>query len=166
MNIFEIVSAIALIIACVFIIVVVLVKDTKSNMSQAISGGSSDNFFQKNAGRTKEARLNRTTVVATAVFFILALVVNIINVHSKPATTDTDSGSSVTESVSSDIEDESDITVDESSSTAEDDVSSAESETESNAESETSTESESAASDTDSAVSESDSGAADESAAE
>lgn len=153
MNIFEIVSAIALIIACVFIIVVVLVKDTKSNMSQAISGGSSDNFFQKNAGRTKEARLNRTTVVATAVFFILALVVNIINVHSKPATTDTDSGSSVTESVSSDIEDESDITVDESSSTAEDDGSSAESEAESNTESESAADS--AASDTDSSADES-----------
>lgn len=155
MNIFEIVSAIALIIACIFIIVVVLVKDTKSNMSQAISGGSSDNFFQKNAGRTKEARLNRTTVVATVIFFVLALAVNIINVHSKPAA-DTDSGSSVTDSVSSDVEDESDITVDDSSSAAEDDGSSAES----------STESESAASDTDSAVSESDSGAADESAAE
>ncbi len=153
MNIFEIVSAIALIIACVFIIVVVLVKDTKSNMSQAISGGSSDNFFQKNAGRTKEARLNRTTVVATAVFFILALVVNIINVHSKPAAADTDSGSSVTESVSSDVEDESDITVDESSSTAEDDGSSAESEAESNTESDSAADS--AASDTDSSADES-----------
>lgn len=153
MNIFEIVSAIALIIACIFIIVVVLVKDTKSNMSQAISGGSSDNFFQKNAGRTKEARLNRTTVVATVIFFVLALAVNIINVHSKPAA-DTDSGSSVTDSVSSDVEDESDITVDDSSSVAEDDGSSVESSTESEA------------SDTDSAVSESDSGAADESAAE
>lgn len=160
MNIFEIVSAIALIIACVFIIIVVLVKDTKSNMSQAISGGSSDNFFQKNAGRTKEARLNRTTVVATVVFFVLALAVNIINVHSKPAA-DTESGSSVTESVSSGAEDESDITIDDSSSVAEDDGLSAESGT--SAESEASTESESAA---DSAVSESDSSAADESASE
>ncbi len=154
MNIFEIVSAIALIIACVFIIIVVLVKDTKSNMSQAISGGSSDNFFQKNVGRTKEARLNRTTVVATVVFFVLALAVNIINVHSKPAA-DTESGSSVTESVSSGAEGESDITADDNSSVAGDDGSSVESGT--------STESESAA---DSAVSESDSSAADESAAE
>lgn len=93
MNIFEIVSAIALIIACVFIIIVVLMKDTNSNMSQAISGGSADNFYQKNAGRTKDAKLNRTAVVATFVFFVLALAVNIINVHSTP-TEDTEEDAS------------------------------------------------------------------------
>lgn len=81
MGIFEIISAIVLIVACVFIVIVVLMSETKTGMSQAIGGASSDNFFQKNSGRTKEAKLNRAAVVATAVFFILALAVNIINVH-------------------------------------------------------------------------------------
>lgn len=81
MGIFEIISAIVLIVACVFIVIVVLMKDTKTNMSQAISGASSDNFFQKNAGRTKEAKLNKATVAATVIFFVLALAVNVINVH-------------------------------------------------------------------------------------
>ena len=53
MGIFEIISAIILIIACVFIVVVVLMKDTKTQMSQTISGSTSDIYFQKNAGRTK-----------------------------------------------------------------------------------------------------------------
>lgn len=81
MNIFEIVSAIILIIACVFIVIVVLMKDTKTQMSQTISGATSDSFFQKNAGRTKEAMLNKATIAAVVVFFILALAVNVINVY-------------------------------------------------------------------------------------
>lgn len=118
MNIFEIISAIALIIACVFIVLVVLMQETKTNMSQAISGGSGDNFYQKNSGRTKEAKLNRIAVVCTVIFFVLALAVNIINTHassdsevkedtSSSIVLDGDSstestGSSVAESTSSD----------------------------------------------------------------
>ncbi len=102
MNIFEIVSAIALIVACVFIVIVVLMQETKANMSQAISGGSADNFFQKNAGRTKEAKLNRIAVFATIVFFVLALAVNIINVHSAPVEDADDTSGIVSEDTTSD----------------------------------------------------------------
>ncbi len=102
MNIFEIVSAIALIVACVFIVIVVLMQETKTNMSQAISGGSADNFFQKNSGRTKEAKLNRVAVVATFVFFVLALAVNIINVHSAPVEDKDDTSGIVSEDTTSD----------------------------------------------------------------
>lgn len=79
MGIFEVISAIVLIIACVFIVVVVLMKETKTQMSQTISGSTSDSFFQKNAGRTKEAMLNKATVAAAIIFFVLALAVNVIN---------------------------------------------------------------------------------------
>ena len=102
MNIFEIVSAIALIVACVFIVIVVLMQETKTNMSQAISGGSADNFFQKNSGRTKEAKLNRVAVVSAFVFFILALAVNIINVHSTPVEDTDDTSGIVSEDTTSD----------------------------------------------------------------
>lgn len=81
MGIFEIISAIVLIIACVFIVVVVLMKETKTQMSQTISGSGSDSFFQKNVGRTKEAMLNKATVAAAVVFFVLALAVNVINIY-------------------------------------------------------------------------------------
>ena len=99
MGVFEIISAIVLIIACVFIVVVVLLKDTKTHMSQTISGTSSDSFFQRNAGRTKEAMLNRATITAAIIFFVLALAVNVINVYSKKAAADNTS-STVNETVS------------------------------------------------------------------
>ena len=103
MGIFEVISAIVLIIACVFIVVVVLMKDTKTQMSQSISGTSSDSFFQKNAGRTKEAMLNKATVVAAIGFFGLALAVNVINVYwgGKGDDVSDSGGSSIVESDSS-----------------------------------------------------------------
>ena len=119
MGIFEIISAIVLIIACVFIVIVVLMKDTKTQMSQTISGSSSDSFYQKNAGRTKEAMLNKATIIAAVVFFVLALAVNIINVHFGKA--EEDEGSDIPTSSVADtvVTDEADITVTVEASTAE-----------------------------------------------
>lgn len=116
MSIFEVVSAIVLIIACIFIVVVVLIKDTKTQMSQTISGSSSDSFYQKNAGRTKEAMLNKATVAAAIIFFVLAIAVNVINVYwggSKKE--DTSSGSSVVSEVSSDTSSSTESSADSSS---------------------------------------------------
>lgn len=105
MEIFEIISAIVLILACVFIVAVVLMKDTKTQMSQTISGSTSDSYYQKNAGRTKEAMLNKATIVAAVVFFVLALAVNVINVYwggSKDDSSSSAPTSSVTSDTSSD----------------------------------------------------------------
>lgn len=98
MGIFEIISAIVLIIACVFIVIVVLMQDTKTQMSKTISGNSSDNYFGKNSGRTKEAMLNKAMTIAAVVFFVLAVVVNVVNVYFggfKGESVDTSSGSTV-----------------------------------------------------------------------
>lgn len=90
MGIFEIISAIILIIACVFIVVVVLMKDTKTQMSQTISGSAADSYYGKNSGRTKDAMLNKATIAACVVFFVLALAVNIINgIYAKKSTENT-----------------------------------------------------------------------------
>ncbi|MGN1341535.1 MAG: preprotein translocase subunit SecG [Oscillospiraceae bacterium] len=98
MGIFEIISAIVLIIACVFIVIVVLMADTKTQMSQTISGNSGDNYFGKNSGRTKEAMLNKATVIAAIVFFVLAVLVNVFNVYfGGSKSDDTSSGSTGSE---------------------------------------------------------------------
>lgn len=133
MGIFEIISAIILIIACVFIVVVVLMKDTKTQMSQTISGSTSDSYFQKNAGRTKEAMLNKATIVAAVVFFALALGVNIINVY-WGAGKDNNTSSTPTSSVSSDSSTGSDSS-DSSSDTSSDSSTSSESSTDSGSDS-------------------------------
>lgn len=103
MGIFEIISAIVLILACVFIVIVVLMKDTKTQMSQTISGSSADSFYQKNAGRTKEAMLNKATIVSAIIFFVLALAVNIINVYFGGSDKTSDTSSAVSSSVTSDV---------------------------------------------------------------
>lgn len=119
MNIFEIISAIILIIACVFIVVVILMKDTKTQMSQSISGTTADSFFQKNAGRTKDAMLNKATVVAVIVFFVLALAVNVINVYwSGDKATESESSVTSSETVSDTSSDVSSDTTSDASSEA------------------------------------------------
>lgn len=110
MGIFEIISAIILIVACVFIVIVILMKETKTQMSQTISGTSSDSFYQKNSGRTKEAMLNKATITAAVVFFVLAVAVNVINVYfgGSKDNIDSSSNSSASDTVSN-VDDLSDI---------------------------------------------------------
>ena len=81
MTVLEIIFAILLILACVFIIAVVLMQESKQGMSNVISGGSSDNYFQKNSGRTREAKLSRATKIAAVFVFIVAVAVNLISVY-------------------------------------------------------------------------------------
>jgi preprotein translocase subunit SecG len=83
MGTLEIISAICLLLSCVFIIIMVLMQDSKKGMSQAITGGSSDNFYQKNSGRSKEARMARLTRTAAILFFIVTLVVNVFAIYFK-----------------------------------------------------------------------------------
>lgn len=120
MGIFEIISAIALILACVIIVIVVLMQNGNTGMSQAISGTSADSFYQKNSGRTKEAKLNKACTVAAVVFFVLALAVNIINVHFGKSKED-EGSDAATSSVVDEIvaTDEADVTVTVDASTAE-----------------------------------------------
>lgn len=125
MSVFEVVSAIILILACVFIVIVVLLKDTKTQMSQSISGTSSDSYYQKNAGRTKEAMLNKATIVAVVLFFVLAVAVNLINVYGKKASADQNSGTATvtssevsSDATSSDTSDTSDTSSTSSDSSA------------------------------------------------
>lgn len=123
MSIFEVISAIVLILACVFIVVVVLLKDTKTQMSQQISGTTSDSFYQKNVGRTKDAILNKATVVAAVIFFVLAVAVNLINVYSKKnASNDGNNAAAVTSTVDS-PEDDTDSGEEVSANTGSEDAS-------------------------------------------
>lgn len=142
MSIFEIISAIVLIVACVFIVVVVLIKDTKTQMSQTISGTSSDSFYQKNAGRTKEAMLNKATIAAAVIFFVLAVAVNLINVYGKKASAGDTSNNNAAVVTSSDTasSDTSGTTSDTSDTSSTSDTSAASSEAESGTSSEAASE--------------------------
>ena len=51
-----------------------------SGASGAIVGGSSNNFYEKNKGRTKEGRMKRATIICMVLFFILSIVLGIMYV--------------------------------------------------------------------------------------
>ncbi|MDR1629155.1 MAG: preprotein translocase subunit SecG [Oscillospiraceae bacterium] len=74
MALYEIILGVLLIIVSVFIVVFVMLQESKQQgLSGAIAGGSSDTFFGKNKGRTREAKMARLTKYLAIVFFVLVL---------------------------------------------------------------------------------------------
>lgn len=69
------------IIVCLALIVVAM-KQSKDDagMSGAMTGSSSNNFYEKNKGRTKEGKLKRWTIILGVAFAVLSIVVSIMYV--------------------------------------------------------------------------------------
>ena len=65
----------ALLIVCaIFLTVVVLFQDKPKGLSGAIGGGSSETYFGKNKGSSKEKKLSKLTTLVSIVFVVLVLV--------------------------------------------------------------------------------------------
>lgn len=80
----EIIGGVLLLITSILIIVLVTCQDnSQSGLSNAIGGASNSSYLGKNGGRTLDALLSKITNVAAIVFFVLALVVNVIAVFVK-----------------------------------------------------------------------------------
>lgn len=79
MSAIQIVIGIALIVVSVLIVVLVMLQDSKAELSSTIAGGgASDSFFGKNKGRTKEAQFKKLTVILGSVFGVLTLVSSLL----------------------------------------------------------------------------------------
>ena len=66
------------IIAIAVIILALLQSKEDSGLSSTITGSSTNNFFEKNKGRTKEGKQKRWTVVLIIIFAILTIALGII----------------------------------------------------------------------------------------
>lgn len=78
MNAFEIILGILVILVSLFIIAVILLQQGhRSGINGAISGGA-DTFLSKNKARTFDASLARWTKYIAILFFVLALLANVI----------------------------------------------------------------------------------------
>ncbi len=66
-------------VICIVLIILVL-KQTKEDggASETIMGASSNNFYEKNKGRTREGRMKRATVTLMVLYFILTIAIGII----------------------------------------------------------------------------------------
>ena len=72
-----IVGALVLVLSWVIIFVVILQQGRRAGINGAISGGA-DTFLSKNKARTFDAFLARWTKYVAILFFVLAIVANII----------------------------------------------------------------------------------------
>ncbi len=80
MSTLEVAGGILILLVCLVTIVICLSQDQKSqdSMTAALTGASSDSFYGKNEGRTKEAILNKITRTLAIILFVAVLAVNII----------------------------------------------------------------------------------------
>jgi len=69
------------VIVCVGIIIITTLQ-TKDDQgaSGAIVGSTTDNFYEKNKGRTKEGKLKKWTVILSVLFVIITVALGIIYV--------------------------------------------------------------------------------------
>ena len=67
-----------LIIALALIILTLIQSKEDAGLSSTITGSSTNNFFEKNKGRTKEGKQKRWTVILSVVFAILTIVLGIL----------------------------------------------------------------------------------------
>ncbi len=71
------IGAVLIISSLVIVVVVMLQQSQQQGLSGAIAGGT-DSFFDKNKGRTMEAKLAKITKIFASIFFVVALVASVI----------------------------------------------------------------------------------------
>lgn len=85
MGILEVIGGAVLLAACIAIIILGLLQESKSqdSMTSALTGASSDSFYGKNEGRSREAILAKITRTVGIILFIVTLAVNIVPIFTK-----------------------------------------------------------------------------------
>lgn len=79
MQVIRIILVIVDIILALFVIgTVMLQKNDDQGMSGAIAGAGSNNFLDKNKGRTREGKLKKMTIIFGTAFAIVTVALNII----------------------------------------------------------------------------------------
>ena len=85
MSTLEIIGGAVLLVVCLVIIVLCLSQEQKSqdSMTAALTGASTDSFYTKNEGRSREAILAKITRVLGILIFIITLALNIVPIFVK-----------------------------------------------------------------------------------
>lgn len=85
MSTLEVIGGIILLIVSALVIVLCLSQDQKSqdSLSAALTGASTDSFYGKNEGRTKEAILAKITRFLGILMFVIVLAINLVPLFTK-----------------------------------------------------------------------------------
>ena len=73
----KIILCVIFVLICLFLTVVVLMQEGKSQGLGAI-GGMADTYWGRNKGRSMEGNLEKATTAAAVLFMLLSLVLNIL----------------------------------------------------------------------------------------
>ena len=74
----NILTVVYFIIALVVIILALIQTKDDPGLSSTITGSSTDNFYEKNKGKTKEGKQKRLLITLSVVFVILTIALGII----------------------------------------------------------------------------------------
>lgn len=83
MGIWEIIGGALLLIANIAIIVSVMFQEQKGNGVNALGGGSSDSYIDKNRTMTNEATLSLITKYSGVAVIVLTLIVLAVSIYVK-----------------------------------------------------------------------------------
>ena len=70
--------AIYVVVALALIILTLIQTKEDAGLSSTITGSTTNNFYEKNKGRTKEGKQKRWTVILAVVFAILTIALGIV----------------------------------------------------------------------------------------
>ena len=75
-----IVTAVYIIICIALIVVATIQTKDASGASETITGSSTNNFYEKNKGRTKEGKMKKTTIFLGIIFVVASVALGILYV--------------------------------------------------------------------------------------
>ena len=79
MQVVKYILMVLYIIDCLGLIIVTMMQNSDSRgASGTIVGSSSNNFYEKNKGRTREGKLKRWTIILGVAFIVLAVALGIV----------------------------------------------------------------------------------------
>ena len=67
-----------ILVAVILIILTLIQTKEDAGLSSTIAGSSTNNFYEKNKGRTKEGKQKKWTIILSIIFAILTIVLGII----------------------------------------------------------------------------------------
>ena len=66
-------------VVCVLLVILVMAQSKEdAGMSAAITGSSSNNFFEQNKGRTKEGKQKKWTIILAVAFVVVGIALSVI----------------------------------------------------------------------------------------
>ena len=73
-----ILTAIYIVVALVVIVIALTQTKDDSGLSSTVTGSSTNNFYEKNKGRTKEGKQKKIMIISSIIFGVLTIVLGIL----------------------------------------------------------------------------------------